>query len=221
MISACPLRATLSLRHRETLVPFRAQRGITFASKRLFSGLLPFKKQPTLPHFSAPFIFICIIGINNLLLTYQFKMFLFSLSCSFRRAFSVFKGHCIIPILWSFGLHEILPYGSSGYSVGVLLLRLVVVENPQVLLGHGGKWVNFVLIILNLYSYGTMFLNVKNAYKNSKERSHTINPWVSYDPTINKYCVQLKAYVRTAHMPYAKVRNFLTWSDFTILSSAK
>ncbi|MBG6063293.1 hypothetical protein IWX83_003103 [Flavobacterium sp. CG_9.1] len=27
-----------------------------------------------------------------------------------------------------------------------------------------------------------------------------------------------KANVRTARMPYAKVINFLTWSDFTILS---
>lgn len=27
-----------------------------------------------------------------------------------------------------------------------------------------------------------------------------------------------KANVRTARMPYAKVTNFLTWSDFTILS---
>lgn len=34
------------------------------------------------------------------------------------------------------------------------------------------------------------------------------------------YCLQIKAYVRTARMPYAKVRNFLTWSDFTILSFA-
>lgn len=38
---------------------------------------------------------------------------------------------------------------------------------------------------------------------------------------INNYCMQLKAYVRTARMPYAKVRNFLTWSDFTILSKVK
>ncbi len=30
-----------------------------------------------------------------------------------------------------------------------------------------------------------------------------------------------KAYVRTARMPDAKVRNFLTWSDFTILSIVK
>ena len=30
-----------------------------------------------------------------------------------------------------------------------------------------------------------------------------------------------KAYVRTARMPFAKVGNFLTWSDFTILSKVK
>ena len=30
-----------------------------------------------------------------------------------------------------------------------------------------------------------------------------------------------KAYVRTARMPFAKVVNFLTWSDFTILSKVK
>ena len=29
-----------------------------------------------------------------------------------------------------------------------------------------------------------MFLNVKNAYKNSKERSHTFKLRVSYDPAI-------------------------------------
>lgn len=35
-----------------------------------------------------------------------------------------------------------------------------------------------------------------------------------------KYCLQMKACVKTARMPYAKVENFSTWSDFTILSSA-
>lgn len=30
-----------------------------------------------------------------------------------------------------------------------------------------------------------------------------------------------KAYVRTARMPFAKVGNFMTWSDFTILSIVK
>lgn len=40
-------------------------------------------------------------------------------------------------------------------------------------------------------------------------------------PIINNYWLQLKAYVRTARMPFAKVINFMTWSDFTILSFAK
>jgi hypothetical protein len=47
----------------------------------------------------------------------------------------------------------------------------------------------------------------------SKERSHTFNPWVSYDPN-NKNCLQLKVYVRTARMPYAKVENFLDMERF-------
>lgn len=65
-----------------------------------------------------------------------------------------------------------------------------------------------------------MVSNAREIPVKSKERFHTLESMGDqtqhYNLTICK--VPPKAYVRTAHMPYTKVGNFLTWSDFTSFS---
>jgi len=74
---------------------------------------------------------------------------------------------------------------------------------------------NFVLINKILCGYGTMFLKYEDFLQ--KKQGAVSHFRTEGDQTLLHYSVMLspKANVRTAHMPYTKVRNFLTWSDFT------
>ena len=77
-----------------------------------------------------------------------------------------------------------LPSGSGGYSVGVLYIKIGG-ENLRVLQflrGYGGKCRSHKMCF---WVYGTMVSDAKNILGKSKERFHTVSPWVSYDPTIN------------------------------------
>lgn len=63
-----------------------------------------------------------------------------------------------------------------------------------------------------------MFLECEETCRNSKERPHTLEPRATKPYYTIKTVHSPKVYVRTARMLYAKVGNFLTWSDFTSLS---